>query len=77
MYNIGGGRMGRVYASIWRQNVYAFSVFFFKNLLIPSAFFEKIEIVNYLNKNPSQIRLFENKFALARNTRATRRFVKG
>ena len=50
MYNIGGGRMGRVYASRWRQNVYAFSVFLFKNLLIPNAVFEKLEIVNYLNK---------------------------
>ena len=50
MYNIDGGRMGRVYASRWRQNVYAFSVFLFKNLLIPNAVFEKLEIVNYLNK---------------------------
>ena len=32
MYNI-GGRMGRVYASRWRQNICSFSVFFFKNLL--------------------------------------------
>ena len=69
--------MGRVYASRWRRSVCVFSVLLFKNLLIPSAFFEKIEIVNYLNKTPSQIRLFENKFALARNTRAMRRFVKG
>ena len=49
MYNI-GGRMGRVYASRWRQNICSFSVFFFKNLLIPNAVFEKLEIVNYLNK---------------------------
>ena len=50
MYNIGGGRMGRVYASRWRQNVYAFSVFLFKNLLVLNTVFEKLEIVNYLNK---------------------------
>ena len=49
MYNI-GGRMGRVYASRWRQNVCAFSFFLFKKLLIPNAVFEKLEIVNYLNK---------------------------
>ena len=66
------GRKGRVYASRWRQNVYAFSVFLFKNLLIPNAVFEKLEIVNYLNKTPSQIRLFKNKFAFARNTRNLR-----
>ena len=72
MYNIGGGRMGRVYASRWRQNVYAFSVFLFKNLLVPNAVLEKLEIVNYLNKQPSQIRLFKNKFAFVRNTRNLR-----
>ena len=66
------GRMGRVYASRWRQNIYAFSVFLFKNLLIPNAVFEKLEIVNYLNKQPSQIRLFKNKFAFVRNTRNMR-----
>ena len=71
MYNI-GGRMGRVYASRWRQNIYAFSVFLFKNLLIPNADFEKLEIVNYFNKQPSQIRLFKNKFAIVRNTRNLR-----
>ena len=72
MYNIGGGRMGCVYASRWRQNVYAFSVFIFKNLLVQNAVLEKLEIVNYLNKTPSQIRLFKNKFAFARNTRNLR-----
>ena len=49
MYNI-GGRMRREYASRWRQNVCAFSFFLFKKLLIPNAVFEKLEIVNYLNK---------------------------
>ena len=72
MYNIGGGRMGRVYASRWRQNICAFSFFLFKNLLVPNAFFEKLEIVNYLNKQPSQIRLFKNKFAFVRNTQKLR-----
>ena len=71
MYHI-GGRMGRVYASGWRRNVYAFSVFLFKNLLVLNAVFEKLEIVNYLNKQPSQIRLFKNKFAFVRNTRILR-----
>ena len=71
MYNI-GGRMRREYASRWRQNVYAFLVFLFKNLFVPNAVFEKLEIVNYLNKQPSQIRLFKNKFAFARNTRNLR-----
>ena len=42
--------MVSVYASRWRQNVYAFSVFLFKNLLVPSAVFENLETVNYLNK---------------------------
>ena len=55
--------MGRVYASRWRQNIYSFSVYLLKNLLVPNAVLEKIEIVNYLNKTPSQIRLFKNKFA--------------
>jgi len=42
--------MVSVYASRWRQNVCAFSFFLFKTLLVPNAFFEKLEIVNYLNK---------------------------
>ena len=33
-----------VYASRWRRNVYAFSVFLFKDLFIPNAVFEKLEI---------------------------------
>ena len=66
------GRMRRVYASRWRQNVCAFSFFLFKNLFVPNAVFEKLEIVNYLNKQPSQIRLFKNKFAFVRNTRHMR-----
>ncbi len=69
------GRMGRAYTSRWRQNVCAFSVFLFKNLLIPNAVVEKLEIVNYLNKQPSQIRLFKNKFAFVRNTRNMRLFA--
>ena len=72
MYNIGGGEWVRVYASGWRQNIYSFSVFLFKNLLIPNAVLEKVEIVNYLYKQPSQNRLFKNKFAFVRNTRNLR-----
>ena len=72
MYNIGGGSWVRVYASRWRQNIYAFSVSLFKNLLVPNAVLEKLEIVNYSNKYPSQIRLFKNKFAFVRNTRNMR-----
>jgi len=72
MYKHRWGRMRCVYASRWRRNVYAFSVFLFKDLFIPNAVFEKLEIVNYLNKTPSQIRLFKNKFAFVRNTRNLR-----
>ena len=72
MYKHRWGRMRCVYASRWRQNVYAFSVFLFKNLLVPNAVLEKLEIVNYLNKQPSQIRLFKNKFVFVRNTRNMR-----
>ena len=72
MYKHRWGRMVCVYASRWRRNVYAFSVFLFKNLFVPNAVFEKLEIVNYLNKQPSQIRLFKNKFAFVRNTRNLR-----
>ena len=54
-----------------------FGLFYFKTPLVPNVVFEKLEIVNYLNKNPSQIRLFKNKFAFARNTRNTRQFLNG
>ena len=77
MYNIGGGRMGRVYASRWRRSVCVFSVLLFKKPFAPNAALEKLETVNYLNKHPSQIRLFKNKFALTRNTRDMRQFVNG
>ena len=52
-----------------------FRSFLFKTPLVPNVVFDKLEIVNYLNKNPSQIRLFKNKFAFARNTRNTRQFL--
>ena len=72
MYKHRLGRMGRVYDSRWRRNVYAFSVFLLKTPLVPNGVFKKLEIVNYLNKQPSQIRLFKNKFAFVRNTRNLR-----
>ena len=71
MRNI-GGRMWRARASGWLRNMYAFSVFSFKTPLVRNAVLEKLEIVNYLDKHPSQIRLFKNKFAIARNTRDLR-----
>ena len=36
---------------------------------------QKFEKVNYMNKYPSQIRLFKNKFAFARNTQEFRQFA--
>ena len=65
-------RMGDARASRWRRSVCAFSVLLFKKPLAPNAVLEKLEIVNYLDKHPSQIRLFKNKFAIARNTRDMR-----
>jgi len=59
-------------ASRWRRSVRAFSVLLFKKPLARNAVFEKLKTVNYLNKKPSQIRLFKNKFALVRNTRNMR-----
>ena len=69
--------MGVARASGWRRSVCAFPVLLFEKPLAPNAVLEKLETVNYLNKQPSQIRLFKNKFALARNTQNMRRFVKG
>lgn len=37
---------------------------------------QKFEKINYMNKYPSQIRLFKNKFAFARNTQKFRQFAK-
>ena len=70
-------RMGDARASRWRRSVCAFSVLLFKKPLAPNAVLEKLEIVNYLDKHPSQIRLFKNKFVLARNTRDTLWLVNG
>ena len=48
------------------------SLYEFDGTVILDDVFEKLEIVNYLNKQPSQIRLFKNKFAFVRNTRILR-----
>ena len=71
MYNI-GGRMWRARASGCLRNMYAFSVFSFKNPLVRNAVLGNLEFVNYLNKHPSKICLFKNKFAIDRNTRNLR-----
>lgn len=36
---------------------------------------QKFEKVNYMNKYPSQIRLFKNKFAFVQNTQKIRQFA--
>ncbi|KXB43528.1 hypothetical protein HMPREF1870_01262, partial [Bacteroidales bacterium KA00344] len=37
--------------------------------------FEDLEMVKYMDKHPSQIRVFKNKFAFVRNTTKMRRFI--
>ena len=71
-----GARTGGARASGWRRSVCVFSVLLFEKPLAPNAALEKLETVNYLNKTPSQIHLFKNKFAIARNKRNMRRFCK-
>jgi hypothetical protein len=44
-------------------------------ILIPNSDIEKLEIVNYIDKQSSNFRLFKNKFAFARNTPNMRHFV--
>jgi hypothetical protein len=41
-------------------------------MLIPNTDLEELETVNFMDKQPSQIRLFKNKFAFVRNTRKLR-----
>jgi hypothetical protein len=73
MYNVGRTRRATVQDSV---NLFVhFSVFLENIDLIPNASFEELKKVNYMNKRPSNFCLFENKFAVARNTRNIRRFV--
>jgi hypothetical protein len=52
-----------------------FGVYLDNAVLILNAAFEDLEKVKYVNKRPSNFRLFKNKFAFGRNTQKLRWFA--